>query len=482
MRTARILGENLAWAGNCYHLMSRAIEGRFIFDGIGKERFRQLLERHAEMAGIEIIGDEVTHPQHDLDGNLTHKGNRSYTWDAENRLTEIHEFGSLVATYTYDHQSRRIARRVPSLTIDERYLYQGWNLAAVYNAGVTEPEERYTWGKDLSGSLQGAGGVGGLLFGTKRGIVEDAWVYQYDANGNVTGITSNQGKVLDTYVYTPFGEAKNVELLSENRFRFSTKSVDQESGFCYYGFRYYEPMSGRWLSRDPIAELGGLMLYGFAGNDPINHYDVLGNAVETGWDLFNVVVGVVEFGVCVASGNVVGAAIALGTTTVDIAATMVPGVPGGASSLAKSTRVARSVPVSIVTSKPWHTAMKNHLKTRTEGTDVIRYLVRKDIDEAHHILPRNGPSAGFFASSYRKKLRDDLDDIRQRIDTWGVDIDTDINNLVSLTKHDHGVLTFDERYYARVRNKLINAYSKTAYRKAVNDLAKDLLQDSGKIP
>ena len=54
MRTARILGEPMA-AGNCYHLMSRAIEGRFIFDEEGKERFRQLLEAHAELAGIEIF-------------------------------------------------------------------------------------------------------------------------------------------------------------------------------------------------------------------------------------------------------------------------------------------------------------------------------------------------------------------------------------------------------------------------------------------
>lgn len=54
MRTARILGEPSAEA-NSYHLMSRAIEGRYIFDDVGKERFRELLEAHAEMAGIEVF-------------------------------------------------------------------------------------------------------------------------------------------------------------------------------------------------------------------------------------------------------------------------------------------------------------------------------------------------------------------------------------------------------------------------------------------
>lgn len=51
MRSARILGEPSAEA-NSYHLMSRAIEGHFIFDEMAKERFGQLLEAHAEMAGI----------------------------------------------------------------------------------------------------------------------------------------------------------------------------------------------------------------------------------------------------------------------------------------------------------------------------------------------------------------------------------------------------------------------------------------------
>jgi REP element-mobilizing transposase RayT len=54
MRRARILGE-LSAEANSYHLMSRVIEGRFVFDELGKERFRELLEAYAEMAGIEIF-------------------------------------------------------------------------------------------------------------------------------------------------------------------------------------------------------------------------------------------------------------------------------------------------------------------------------------------------------------------------------------------------------------------------------------------
>jgi RHS repeat-associated protein len=61
-----------------------------------------------------------------------------------------------------------------------------------------------------------------------------------------------------------------------NPFRFSTKFQDDESGLSYYGYRYYNPSTGRWLSRDPIEEEGGGNLFAFVGNDPLNEVDVLG--------------------------------------------------------------------------------------------------------------------------------------------------------------------------------------------------------------
>jgi hypothetical protein len=43
-----------------------------------------------------------------------------------------------------------------------------------------------------------------------------------------------------------------------------------------YLYRYYDPVTGRWPSRDPIEEEGGINLYGFAGNDGVNKLDYLG--------------------------------------------------------------------------------------------------------------------------------------------------------------------------------------------------------------
>jgi len=53
-------------------------------------------------------------------------------------------------------------------------------------------------------------------------------------------------------------------------------AMKSASGVRYYGLRYYNPSTGRWLSRDPIAEQGGLNLYGYCLNDPINHVDPFG--------------------------------------------------------------------------------------------------------------------------------------------------------------------------------------------------------------
>ena len=81
---------------------------------------------------------------------------------------------------------------------------------------------------------------------------------------------------VNTYSYGPFGElSESIEGVT-NPFKFSTQYQDEESGFIYYGFRYYNYISGRWLNRDPLGDTGGLNLYGFVKNDSVNTYDILG--------------------------------------------------------------------------------------------------------------------------------------------------------------------------------------------------------------
>ena len=101
----------------------------------------------------------------------------------------------------------------------------------------------------------------------------------YDLNGNVMGlVNAANGNISAKYEYGPFGEVfcSVGDMAKVNPFGFLTKYTDNETDLLYYGYRYYSPALGRWLSRDPIEEQGGLNLYGFVNNDPVNGYDILG--------------------------------------------------------------------------------------------------------------------------------------------------------------------------------------------------------------
>jgi RHS repeat-associated protein len=139
----------------------------------------------------------------------------------------------------------------------------------------------YVWGLDLSGSMQGAGGVGGLLQVSVLLPSPFTLLPSYDGNGNIlSAIDASNWTVAASYEYGPFGEPLKAtgSAAALNPFRFSTKYTDAETGLLYYGFRYYDPSTGRWLTRDPIEENGGRNLYAMVGNDPISVLDYLGLA------------------------------------------------------------------------------------------------------------------------------------------------------------------------------------------------------------
>jgi RHS repeat-associated protein len=159
-----------------------------------------------------------------------------------------------------------------------RYVWDGYNIAAEIVVDEVTPSTNvtyYTWGLDLSGTLQGAGGVGGLLAVVRS---DGTFFPCYDANGNITEYVDGSGEIRAHYEYSPFGEtiAQSGDLADTFTHRFSTKPFDAETSLVMYQLRPYAPGLGRWMSRDPIGERGGLNEYGFVGNDPANGRDYLG--------------------------------------------------------------------------------------------------------------------------------------------------------------------------------------------------------------
>lgn len=246
---------------------------------------------------------------YDLNGNLTADARWTYGWDGDNRLIWMEE-KPIAGTgprlprqrleYDYDSQSRRIAKRVLrkthelgdwSLHQHRMFLYDGWNmigeLEVSISSGAARLHRSYAWGLDASGTLTGAGGVGGLLLTTHYGTAGSGNVTLaplYDFNSNVLVYVDVTTSILTHRIdYDPFGNELTLDTLLPTeaaaeapRFRFSTKYTDSESGLVYYGFRSYSPELGRWPSRDPIEERGGLNLYGMVGNDAVNRVDYLG--------------------------------------------------------------------------------------------------------------------------------------------------------------------------------------------------------------
>jgi RHS repeat-associated protein len=239
---------------------------------------------------------------YDDDGNLTSDGRWNYTWDAENRLLSMESIASVPAAakarleFAYDYLGRRIQKKVYGYDIGTstyqlqsttKFVYDAWNVVAELDANNLLVRS-YNWGQDISGTLQGNGGIGGLLLINAAGT---SHIAGYDGSENITSLVrANDGVITASYEYDPFGNTlKSIgEQASLCPIRFSTKYTDSETGMVYYGYRYYNAQIGRWIGRDPIGDSGGPNLYAFVANSPISHVDALGQVTITQGDVLGI--------------------------------------------------------------------------------------------------------------------------------------------------------------------------------------------------
>ncbi|MET0650389.1 MAG: RHS repeat-associated core domain-containing protein [Pyrinomonadaceae bacterium] len=231
-----------------------------------------------ESGGHVFVAKAVETYAYDADGNLLSDGRWQYAWDGENRLASMQATAAvpteakLRLEFTYDCMGRRVQKKVYTWNVatasyqlqsTAKMIYDGWNLIAELD-GSNNLIRSHVWG------------AGGLLLTYGGGNV-----YQvgYDGNQNVVAlVNAGSGALSASYDYDPFGQTLRAtgDYAAQNPLRFSGKYLDAETGLLYYGYRYYNPQTGRWLSRDPSGEMGGLNLYGFIQNDGVNSVDFLG--------------------------------------------------------------------------------------------------------------------------------------------------------------------------------------------------------------
>jgi len=187
----------------------------------------------------------------------------SYSYDAENQLISAQTASWWRTEWVYDGRSRLRVRKEYSwsggyvLTNEVHYIYDGMRVIQERNSSNT-PTVSYTRGSDLSGSLEGAGGIGGLL-ARSHGYSSGNWTthnhYHADGNGNITYMVDASQAVAASYRYDPFGNtiSSSGTLASANLYRFSSKENQGNSGLYYYGYRFYDPNLQRWPNRDPLG-------------------------------------------------------------------------------------------------------------------------------------------------------------------------------------------------------------------------------------
>ena len=250
--------------------------------------YNGVTETRAHDAAHELLARNAQPLAYDPRGNLTADSEgRILTWDPENRLTSMAPAaptnGAQAVSFIYDTQWRRVGKNVFAWNSDHWdpvnahvFTYDGWNLISetIHNSSFVITNS-FIWGQDLSGTLQGAGGIGGLLAASLNGVPV---FYHYNANGNVAAISDISGFAAAQYSYNPYGKVITSvgPMAAANPFRFSTKYTDDETGLLYYGYRFYNPQLGRFISSDPIGRHGGVNLYGFVENKPIMTVDRLG--------------------------------------------------------------------------------------------------------------------------------------------------------------------------------------------------------------
>jgi RHS repeat-associated protein len=239
--------------------------------------------------GITVALQTTNGFSYDLNGNLLSDGTRNFSYDDENQLISVWVANNWSNNFVYDGKMRRRIERDYSKnastwveTNEVHFIYDG-NVVIQERDLNNLPKVTYTRGNDLSGTLQKAGGIGGLLARSDNtqmtvGNPSAHAYYHADGNGNVTMLINNLQLVQAKYLYDPFGNTLSFSgpLADANTYRFSSKEWNANCGLYYYLYRFYDPNLQRWPNRDLMGERGAFNLYEYVVNNPVNMDDPLG--------------------------------------------------------------------------------------------------------------------------------------------------------------------------------------------------------------
>ena len=208
---------------------------------------------------------------YDKDGDMTSSSpsGASYNWDDRGNMVSRSVSGQASYVYGYNAMGLRVHSVItPNAqpTVNTFYIYDGGKLLGeVSSAGTVNVV--YTWGSDglISECLQPVTTAKSLF-------------YAFGPQGETRQLTSNAWAVVDSYTYTAWGQALASTGSDANPFQYGGKYgyYTEYGGAVLCGHRWYDTGTLRWLSRDPIGYEGGVNLYVYTGNNPVNGSDPSG--------------------------------------------------------------------------------------------------------------------------------------------------------------------------------------------------------------
>ncbi len=211
--------------------------------------------------------DEYTYG-YDADGNQilkTLKSDLSYTvyeYNAENKLVKVEqydEFSTLISTsaYEYDGFDRRVKKNVEGVVT--YYIYDQEDIRF-------ETDEL---GNILAEYIHGSG-IDEPLSMRRNG---QNYYYHLNGLGTVIALTDSSKTKVQEYIYDSFGQIISQTGSITNPYTYAGREYVGESGLYYYRARHYDAGIGRFISEDPIGIDGGINLYVYAINNPVNYVD-----------------------------------------------------------------------------------------------------------------------------------------------------------------------------------------------------------------
>jgi RHS repeat-associated protein len=155
---------------------------------------------------------------------------------------------------------------------------QNWpQVADLHQEKVTRLGQTCTRPSTTAEERDASGNVTKRFFGNAgEQIAGTNYYYTTDHLGSVREMTDSSGAIRARYDYDPYGRITKVSGDLESDFGYAGYYRHQASGLNATLYRFYDPEIGRWLSRDPLGEEGGLNLYAYVENDPVNWIDPLG--------------------------------------------------------------------------------------------------------------------------------------------------------------------------------------------------------------